>query len=655
MNDFLAMGIFSPNPSLGGVATYTMNTGTVIVAGDFTVNQSSANTVCTFSQTAGSVTVSNKFFLGRNADGATNTTGRYFMNAGTLSIGPEVWIGLNGGTGTYIQSNGNVTASGFVTIGVGGLNVSNGVGRCEMYGGTLSIGGDFSVNEDKVQSCIFTQAAGTVNLNGTSLNIIGRSSVGQGIYSISGGSLNVSTNADLQIAGRVKPNANGVLNVSGTANVTVGDANSIFALVVGRSSNGVGVVNQTGGTVTVSPNSTFGVWLGPGLRPEGTNSPAASGIYNLNGGVLTTGKITPDSTNSVKAFNFGGGTLVANASFTVVTAPNFTTTINAGGSKIDTAGFDITWNPGFTGAGALTKLGTGALVLNGTNTFAGATTVSNGTLRVNGILDNPVTVVSGATLGGNGVLTGAVTVSGTLAPGNSAGTLTISNNLTLNPTTTLTYELGTSSDRTVVSGTLTLDGTINVTDNGLTNGNYTIFTYGSLTDNGLTVGTLPGGASGTVSNDTVGKQILLVVSGAISDPFVTWQFQYFGSTSCPLCGGSADFDGDGMSNSNEFLAGFNPTNSAAYVHILSEVKSGNDMVLTYLGANGDAPRITSRTNVLEFTAGDGNGSYSNSFVSTGKTNILSGGTGVGIVTNMVDTGGATASPSRYYRVRVLAP
>jgi len=42
-------------------------------------------------------------------------------------------------------------------------------------------------------------------------------------------------------------------------------------------------------------------------------------------------------------------------------------------------------------------------------------------------------------------------------------------------------------------------------------------------------------------------------------------------------------------------------------------------------------------------------------VSTGVTNILSGGTGVGVVTNMVDPGGATNSPARYYRVRVLVP
>ena len=61
------------------------------------------------------------------------------------------------------------------------------------------------------------------------------------------------------------------------------------------------------------------------------------------------------------------------------------------------------------------------------------------------------------------------------------------------------------------------------------------------------------------------------------------------------------------------------------------------------------------TNVLEYTAGTANGSYTNNFVSTGQTNILGGGTGFGVVTNMLDAGGATNVPSRYYRVRVLLP
>ncbi len=83
------------------------------------------------------------------------------------------------------------------------------------------------------------------------------------------------------------------------------------------------------------------------------------------------------------------------------------------------------------------------------------------------------------------------------------------------------------------------------------------------------------------------------------------------------------------------------------------------MQITYLGAIGDrtrSPEILSRTNVLEFTTGSANGSYSsNNFTSTGQTNILSGGSGVGTVASMVDSGGATNKPSRYYRVRVLVP
>jgi hypothetical protein len=106
------------------------------------------------------------------------------------------------------------------------------------------------------------------------------------------------------------------------------------------------------------------------------------------------------------------------------------------------------------------------------------------------------------------------------------------------------------------------------------------------------------------------------------------------------------------------MAGFNPTNGPAYLHIISVAKSSPNIVVTYLGASGDSswsPGIASRTNVLEFTTGAANGSYSNNFVSTGQTNILSGGTGFGEVTSFIDTNGATSGATRYYRVRVLLP
>ena len=116
-----------------------------------------------------------------------------------------------------------------------------------------------------------------------------------------------------------------------------------------------------------------------------------------------------------------------------------------------------------------------------------------------------------------------------------------------------------------------------------------------------------------------------------------------------------------MSNTNQFLAGFNPTNAAAYLHITGVVKTngGTNVRVDYLGASGDSsttPPMASRTNVLEFTTGTVNGSYSsNNFASAGVTDILSGGVVLGTLTNMVDPGGASNVPSRFYRVRVLVP
>jgi PKD repeat protein len=126
-----------------------------------------------------------------------------------------------------------------------------------------------------------------------------------------------------------------------------------------------------------------------------------------------------------------------------------------------------------------------------------------------------------------------------------------------------------------------------------------------------------------------------------------------------VAGDSTDPFGTGMSNTNKFLAGFNPTNPSSYLHIISiATTNSTDVNVIYLGANGDgtwSPGIASRTNVLEFTAGAANGDYLTNFASANVTNILSGGTGTGTVTNMVDAGGATNAPSRYYRVRVLVP
>lgn len=149
----------------------------------------------------------------------------------------------------------------------------------------------------------------------------------------------------------------------------------------------------------------------------------------------------------------------------------------------------------------------------------------------------------------------------------------------------------------------------------------------------------------------------ILTFGAPADPFTTWQSQYFGGSGNPAAAANADPDGDGMSNMNEFLAGFNPTNNAAYLHIISIVKTNtSDIKVTYLGASGNSttvPPSALRTNVLEFTLGTPP-NYTNNFLTANQTNILGGGSGLGGVSSFIDTNGATGA-ARYYRIRVLVP
>jgi hypothetical protein len=104
---------------------------------------------------------------------------------------------------------------------------------------------------------------------------------------------------------------------------------------------------------------------------------------------------------------------------------------------------------------------------------------------------------------------------------------------------------------------------------------------------------------------------------------------------------NADTDGDGMSNLQEFLAGTDPTNNASYFHITSIVGAGNDVLINWMTGPG-------RTNALERSAGNGGGSYSNSFAT-----IFTVTNTVGTNTNYLDVGAATNFPASYYRIRLV--
>jgi outer membrane autotransporter protein len=128
-----------------------------------------------------------------------------------------------------------------------------------------------------------------------------------------------------------------------------------------------------------------------------------------------------------------------------------------------------TFDGAISGRGQVVQFGSGKTILTAVNTYSGPTLVNAGTLSVNGsIASSQVFVNFGGTLGGNGTV-GPTTIlaGGTLSPGNSVGTLIVNGNLVFTAASLYMVEVeGNTADRTNVSGTATLAGTVGVVNLG---------------------------------------------------------------------------------------------------------------------------------------------------------------------------------------------
>ncbi len=236
------------------------------------------------------------------------------------------------------------------------------------------------------------------------------------------------------------------------------------------------------------------------------------------------------------------------------------------------------------GAMTLNKAGSGALILNTTNPFTGATTVSNGTLLVHGALTaSAVTVRAGATLGGRGRLGNSVAAfsGSTLTPGDgigAPGTLTISNSLTLSGGVTNRFDLSDdptgllkTNDLIQVFGNLNVSGTnllkFSLLDGLPGNGIYTLITYSGAFNGGLSNFALSG-INGTLTNPP--GAIAIIVNAARPAATLVWtgnganNFWDTGATVGWLNDGAPDrfyflddvvFDNTGASNPIVTLAG----------------------------------------------------------------------------------------------------
>jgi autotransporter-associated beta strand protein len=160
--------------------------------------------------------------------------------------------------------------------------------------------------------------------------------------------------------------------------------------------------------------------------PVSGQLPSASPVSLASGATLDLSGF-PQSLASLTDANGGGG-IITNASSAPVTLTlsNNTTSVATFSGRIADASA--------ANAISILKSGSATQVLSGNYSYRGTTTVSNGTLNVNGSLGTNTVSVRGGILAGNGTISGAVTVypSGILAPGsNTVGVLTINNSLAL--------------------------------------------------------------------------------------------------------------------------------------------------------------------------------------------------------------------------------
>jgi autotransporter-associated beta strand protein len=189
-------------------------------------------------------------------------TGHFYVPTGTS----VTWSGsyasrdfyINGGTLDF-NGGGNFTTSRIIR-GSGALQKSD--------TGTLTLSGaNTYTGQTLVKAGTLVMSGGSWNggSNGTSRALnIGVASGDNGTFTISGGTLNLSTGAA----------ANGFM---------VGDG-------------GTGTFNQTGGTVTVGSS---GIWIGDG-------STSAAGTMNLSAGTLTNTSLTVVATRGTGTINISG-------------------------------------------------------------------------------------------------------------------------------------------------------------------------------------------------------------------------------------------------------------------------------------------------------------------------------------------------------------
>ncbi len=469
-------GTFSVDPGvtvtydgvIAGTSTLTKTgTGTLILSG--TNTYSGATTI-----SAGVLRIQNADAFGTTAQGTSVTSGATIEIDGAGLVIAEPVSSLAGSgvstTGAIRNLANDNDWSGAIFLGGGGARVNSDAGTLTLSGGftgnarPLTVGG---AGDTLISGVIATTSgsltkddAGTLTLSALN-TYTGATIVSVGVVKLetadavgASSALTVSSGATFDLAGFNDT----VGSLAGAGSVTSSGPGSITLTAGGLNtsttysgvlSDGLGTVSLTKmgtGTLTLSGANTYG---GATTINDGTVSVSADGALGTPPAAPTAGHLT-----------FGGGTLLASASFTL--DPNRGIALTGAGTFSINGAVTTSYGGVITGAANLTKVGNGTLVLSGVNTYTGGTNIDVGTLSI--AADSALGTPPGAPTAGHITFVGATllaTDSFTL-DANRGVALTGAGTMSVDPGVTMAYagEIAGASNLTKTgTGTLALAGT----------------------------------------------------------------------------------------------------------------------------------------------------------------------------------------------------
>jgi autotransporter-associated beta strand protein len=418
-----------------------------------------------------------------------------------INIGPAGTLVASAGNAVfgYAPAGGNNSAANWPTLTNAG--VMNDTAGANVHVGPLVLSGGTMMASAPGDSYGTWQLNSTVNVTANSLISAAGVSLGGNQNAPGQRTFTINQGVSLDVTGSFR---NNVSNQSGAWGITL---NGPGTMILAGTNAYTGATQVYNGTLQVASSAAFNYGQVAGITYNASTLLNAGSVVLDNGYASTTGGTLDLDGNTVSIGALSGVTslgLVANSASgtlaTLIVGNNNATSAYAGGLA------DNVGSGGVISGGslALTKTGTGTLVITGYNTYSGSTAVNSGNISVNGgaILGTSSVTVNGGTSNAASLYVNGGTISTTGQVNVNGGSLYIGSGAVLS-----------SGSTAINSGSLGVDGLISSTGALKIAGGVTLSGSGSVGNTTvLSGGTLTAGDLVTVAGQPLGVGTLTMNS-----------------------------------------------------------------------------------------------------------------------------------------------